>query len=100
MSVNDRCRDVRLSSEAPIRVSKRAMAFETVALDRPRSAAALEKEPVSATLAKTAQASRSGRRDITDPETMSFHGFPFFVRKPARSWDYGSERPTPARSAT
>ncbi len=76
VSVRARRREVRFSREAPIRASSRPMAFETVALDRPRSAAVRANEPVSATLANTAQASRSGRRGMADSGNG---GFPLFL---------------------
>ena len=50
-----------MSKDAPNRASSRPTALDTVALDKPNSAAAREKEPVSATLANTAQASKSGK---------------------------------------
>lgn len=59
-SVRASFRDVRLNRRAPIRSSSRLTAFETVAFDRPSSAAARPNEPVSTTLANTAQASKSG----------------------------------------
>ncbi|MCV2216900.1 hypothetical protein [Thauera sp. Sel9] len=43
-----------------MRASKREIAFDTVACDKANSAAARAKEPVSATLAKMAHASKSG----------------------------------------
>ena len=43
-----------------MRVSSRVMALDTVACDSENSPAVRAKEPVSATLAKMAQASRSG----------------------------------------
>src|SRR3954447_17554715 len=55
-------RDVRWNRLAPRRASSRLTALETVAFEAPSSAAARENEPDSATLAKMAQASRSGRR--------------------------------------
>ena len=58
---------VRWISRSPSRASSRCIAFDTVGPERPRSAAAAAKEPVSATLAKIAQASRSGR-DIALPQ--------------------------------
>lgn len=53
-------REVRWNSMVFILVSRRVMVLETVAWDRDSSAAALANEPVSATLAKIAQPSRSG----------------------------------------
>src|SRR3982750_4775029 len=58
-------REVRGNSPAPSRASSRLTALETVAFERLRSAAARANDPVSATLAKMAQASRSGRRGMT-----------------------------------
>src|SRR3954452_4227957 len=57
-------RDVRWNRLAPSRVSRRLTALETVAFEVPKSAAARANEPVSATLANMAQASKSGRRSI------------------------------------
>jgi hypothetical protein len=62
--VSEKRRDVRWISLSPVRASRRFSAFETVALESPRSAAAPAKEPLSASLAKMAQASKSGS-DIT-----------------------------------
>src|SRR4051812_39915475 len=56
--------EVRWNRLAPSRASSRLTALETVAFERLRSAAARANEPVSATLAKMAQASRSGRRGM------------------------------------
>ncbi len=61
-SVSASRREVRWNSRAPIRASSRPTAFETVPFDRPSSPAAPPKEPASTTLAKMAQASKSGRR--------------------------------------
>src|SRR5215218_368575 len=58
-------REVRWNRLAPSRASSRLTALETVAFERLRSAAARANDPVSATLAKMAQASRSGRRGMT-----------------------------------
>src|SRR5690348_2602383 len=82
VSVSARRRDVRFSNDAPIRSSKRAIAFDAVAFDRPSSAAARAKEPVSATFANTAQASRSGRCGMEIPETMNFYCFSFAATLP------------------
>ncbi len=60
LAVSDMRREVRWNRLVLSRVSSRVMALEMVGWETPRSAAALAKEPVSATLAKTAQASRSG----------------------------------------
>ena len=60
-----------------MRVSSRLTAFETVAFDNPSSEAARPKEPVSTTLAKIAQASKSGKRMRQIPEMMDFHRFAF-----------------------
>src|ERR1700733_13450198 len=73
LSVSDRRRELRGSSGVPRRASSRVSALDTVAFDRLRSAAAREKEPSSATFAKIAQASKSGRYGIANPETMVFH---------------------------
>src|SRR3954467_11345193 len=83
MSVSERRREVRFSNEAPIRASSRPMALETVALDRPRSVAARTKEPVSATLANTAQASRSGRRGMVKSGNGEFPLFLFLCSLPS-----------------
>src|SRR3954470_6755204 len=58
-------REVRWNRLAPSRASSLLTALETVAFERLRSAAARANDPVSATLAKMAQASRSGRRGMT-----------------------------------
>src|SRR3982750_5046040 len=58
-------REVRGNSPAPSRASSRLTALETVAFERLRSAAVRANDPVSATLAKIAQASKSGRRGMT-----------------------------------
>src|SRR5256885_1780795 len=60
LAVSDMRREVRWNRLVLSRVSSRVMALEMVGWETPRSAAALAKEPVSATLAKMAQASRSG----------------------------------------
>ena len=91
VSVSSRRRDVRCRSDAPIRASRRATAFDTVALDRLRSAAARANDLVSATFANTAQASRSGKRDMRNPETMNFHCFSFAILPPARSSGLGAK---------
>src|SRR4051794_8523507 len=57
-------REVRWNRLAPSRASSRLTALETVAFERLRSAAARANDPVSATLANMAQASKSGRRGI------------------------------------
>jgi hypothetical protein len=67
LSVSDSLRVVRVSSVVRSRVSKRVTARETVALVRPRSRAASENEPHSATLEKIAQASKSGSCCIRRP---------------------------------
>nr|WP_232515004.1 hypothetical protein [Chromobacterium violaceum] len=61
-------REVRCSSVVFIRASSRVTALDTVAWDSASSAAARAKEPHSATLAKMAQASRSGSRFMCMPE--------------------------------
>ena len=91
-SVRASWREVRWNSRAPIRVSSRPTAFETVPFERPRSAAAGTNEPVSATLAKMAQASKSGRLMDVDPETMSFHRFYFRTRRQASRLSQRSRR--------
>src|SRR3546814_1797489 len=60
--VSESLRVVRWMSVVRIRVSRRVMVLETVAFARPNSSAACRKDPFSATFAKTAQASKSGRR--------------------------------------
>ena len=60
LSVSDMRREVRWIRLVPMRRSSRVMALETVACDSDSSAAARANEPASATLAKIAQASRSG----------------------------------------
>ncbi len=59
-SVSDMRREVRWNRVVPMRASSRVMALDTVACDSPSASAARAKEPASATLAKMAQASRSG----------------------------------------
>jgi hypothetical protein len=61
LSVSEILREVRCSKVVPSRCSSRVTALETVALERLSSLAAAEKEPCSATLAKIAHASKSGR---------------------------------------
>jgi len=76
-SVSAKRREVRWISRSASFVSSRGIALDTVSPDRPAATAA--KELVSATLAKIAQASRSGR-DMPMPaevETMTFHRFCF-----------------------
>src|SRR6516165_4851010 len=60
VSVSDNRREVRWKRRSPRRPSRRETAFETVAFESSSSEAAAAKEPASATLAKIAQASRSG----------------------------------------
>jgi len=60
LSVSESCRVVRWSSVVRIRSSSLVTALETVVLASPSSSAAALKEPFSATLAKIAQASKSG----------------------------------------
>src|SRR3954470_17090469 len=64
LSVSDRRREVRFSKEKPSAVSSRLIAFEMVGFDNPSASAVRAKEPSSATLAKIAQASKSGKRRI------------------------------------
>src|SRR3990167_8342276 len=63
----------------PRGVTDMSRASDTVALDIPITLAAPEKDWASATLAKMAMASRSGRRDMAASalETMSFRCFYF-----------------------
>src|SRR5215210_4590263 len=83
VSVKESRGGVGFSREARIRASSRPMALETVALDKLRSTAARAKEPVSATLAKTAQASRSGRRGMASSGNGGFPLFLFLGRLPS-----------------
>jgi hypothetical protein len=84
VSVNDNRREVRWNRRSPRRPSRREMAFDTVALESWRSAAAPAKEPVSATLAKMAHASRSGSCGI-DSGNDVFRAVLFLSRAPTPS---------------
>src|SRR5258708_34274605 len=76
-SVSASRREVRLKSRVPSRVSTRLTASETVALESFSATAAAANERISATLAKIARPSKSGRLAISKPETISFHSFYF-----------------------
>lgn len=73
LSVRDMRREVRCSKALSSRPSRRAIAFETVAWASPSSAAAETNDPVSATLAKIAHASKSGDLIIAILESILFH---------------------------
>src|SRR4029077_16746858 len=74
-------RDVRLNNRVLSFASTLLTAFETVAFEIFSSAAAAAKERVSATFAKIAKPSRSGRFDMSNLETVDFDNFYFqFIR--------------------
>src|SRR5919112_5245878 len=77
-------REVRWNKLAPSRASRRLTALETVAFEVPRSAAARANEPISATLAKMAQASRSGKRGIGTFRNGVFRLFLFIRLRASR----------------
>src|SRR3546814_18914552 len=62
VSVSESRRDVRWNHVAPMLLSRRDIAFDTVALERPSALTAAVKERCSTTAANMAQASKSGRR--------------------------------------
>src|SRR3546814_11489904 len=62
VSVSESRRDVRWNNVAPMLLSRRDIAFDTVALERPSALAAAVKERCSTTAANMAQASTTGRR--------------------------------------
>src|SRR5580704_14005116 len=89
-SVGDRRREVRFSSRAPSRRSSRLTAFDTVAFDSCRSAAARANERICNTLAKIARPSKSGSFDMARLETTGSRRFYFCpdrlsMAAPARS---------------
>jgi hypothetical protein len=84
-----------------MRASNRPTVLETEPFGSPRSAAAQPNEPASTTVAKTAQASKSGHLADSILETMSFHCFYFLLRKQASHCRHPEgAAPTPARSSS
>src|SRR3546814_18574212 len=69
VSVSESRRDVRWNNVAPMLLSRRDIAFDSVALERPRAFDAAVKERCSTPTANMAQASKSGRRIM---ETIRF----------------------------
>src|SRR3954452_2584382 len=94
-SLKARRRDVRWNRLAPSRASSRVTALETVAFEAPSSVAARENEPVSTTLAKMAQASKSGRRatGLFQKQFVSIVSLPGSQGKPHIA-DTDQDRPT------
>jgi hypothetical protein len=70
LSVSDNLRELRWNSGAASLCSSREIALDTVAFDSASSSAAAEKLPSSATFAKIAQASKSGRRAMQAPQMV------------------------------
>src|SRR3546814_2828087 len=64
VSVSESRRDVRWNNVAPMLLSRRDIAFDTVALERPSALAAAVKERCSTTAANMAQASKSDRKSV------------------------------------
>src|SRR3546814_14187680 len=62
VSVSESRRDVRWNNVAPMLLSRRDIAFDTVALERPSALAAAVTARCSTTASTMAQASKSGRR--------------------------------------